>query len=121
MTDIPNPLRSPFKNDRDLKDTVTSVFAGKLKASRLAGNMKAETLSIVLAEKLKVEIARASAKRDHWRNELRAHPKRIPGMTESIRHIEADISYALKALGSGRFSEMLFAYRRLIDWGEIDQ
>jgi hypothetical protein len=92
----PPARRSPLEHERDAMTTDT------------------------LADALPREIARISAKRDRWRDMMRAHPELGSGMGLTIAIMQAEIDRAVKAIASGDVIEMLNAHQALKDYSDAD-
>lgn len=73
-----------------------------------------------LADALPREIARVSAKRDRWRDMMKAHPELAPGMGFTVAIMQAEIDRAVKACAHGDIGEMLAAHQSLKDYSDDD-
>ena len=77
-------------------------------------------MTSTLADALPREIARVSAKRDRWRDMLKAHPELGTGVQFTINIMQAEIARAVKSCASGDIAEMLSAHQALKDYSDDD-
>jgi hypothetical protein len=72
-----------------------------------------------LADALPEQIARVTAKKEHWQKMLRDHDMG-PGMQLSINIMQLEIEQGVRAIASGSVPLMLAAHQALADYNDDD-